>query len=202
VSWLLRPVNRDISLNQAGEFDSKNGRLGNIENGRDTKPVMGPDRLVVYVSEGASAVHRIWKGSWRSVANLQWRTNITRARPVDLSQKRLCEVRCLALLDDMNNWTGPKYIIAEADTYMKYPDDETFLHLVVNCVKLDRVPNFDDGWSPLLSAMRAGGYFVNSGEVPLRNRNSASRSTPPARNGFVSHFGIRPGMAPSRSPSI
>ena len=89
--------------------------------------------------------------------------------PVDLSQKRLCEVRCLGLLDDMNNWAGPKYMIAEGDTYMKYPDDETFPQLVVNYVKLDRVPKFDDGWTPLLSAMRAGDYFVTSGEVLIRN---------------------------------
>ena len=41
--------------------------------------------------------------------------------PVDQSEKRLCEKRCLGLLDDMNNWTGPKYMIAEGDTYMKYP---------------------------------------------------------------------------------
>src|SRR4029079_4191094 len=33
--------------------------------------------------------------------------------PVDLSEQRLCEKRCLGLLDDMNNWTGPKYMIAE-----------------------------------------------------------------------------------------
>jgi hypothetical protein len=89
--------------------------------------------------------------------------------PVDLSQKRLCEARCLGLLDDMNNWAGPKYMIAEGDTYMKYPDDETYPQLVVNYVKLDRVPKFDDGWSALLDAMRAGDFFVSSGEVLLRN---------------------------------
>ncbi|MCU1263668.1 MAG: hypothetical protein JWO80_6553 [Bryobacterales bacterium] len=89
--------------------------------------------------------------------------------PVDLSQKRLCEVRCLGLLDDMNNWTGPKYMVAEGDTYMKYPDDETFPQLVVNYVKLSQVPTFDDGWTPVLAAMRAGDYFVTSGEVLLRN---------------------------------
>jgi hypothetical protein len=89
--------------------------------------------------------------------------------PVDLSQKRLCEVRCLGLFDDMNNWAGPKYMIAEGDTYMKYPDDETYPQLVVNYVKLDRVPKFDNGWSPVLDAMRAGNYFVSSGEVLLHN---------------------------------
>ena len=66
--------------------------------------------------------------------------------PVDLSEQRLCEKRCLGLLDDMNNWAGPKYLIAEGDTYMKYPDDETFPQLIVNYVKMDRVPRYKDGW--------------------------------------------------------
>ena len=89
--------------------------------------------------------------------------------PVDQSEKRLCEKRCLGLMDDMNNWTGPKYLLAEGDTYMKYPDDETFPQLIVNYVKMDRVPKFDEGWSPLLKTMRAGDFYVSSGEVLFRN---------------------------------
>ena len=89
--------------------------------------------------------------------------------PVDQSEKRLCEVRCLELLDDMNNWSGAKYMIAEGDTYMKFPDDETYPQLVVNYVKLNKVPRFDEGWGPVLDAMRAGDYFISSGEVLLRN---------------------------------
>ncbi len=90
--------------------------------------------------------------------------------PVDQSEKRICEGRCLALLDDMNNWgAGPKYMIAEGDTYMKYPDDETFPQLIVNYVKLASVPKFDEDWAPISRAMRAGDYFVSSGEVLLRN---------------------------------
>jgi hypothetical protein len=69
----------------------------------------------------------------------------------------------------MNNWTGPKYMIAEGDTYMKYPDDEAYPQRVGNYVKLDRVPKFNDGWTPLMNAMRTGDYFVTSGEVLLRN---------------------------------
>jgi hypothetical protein len=88
--------------------------------------------------------------------------------PVDLSEKRLCEGRCLALLDDMNNWAGPKYMIAEGDTYMKYPDDETYPQLIVNYIKLDRVPKYND-WTPVLDALRAGDYFITSGEVLLRS---------------------------------
>ncbi|MCU1233524.1 MAG: hypothetical protein JWP63_1491 [Candidatus Solibacter sp.] len=89
--------------------------------------------------------------------------------PVDQSEQRLCETRCLGLMDEMNKWTGPKYLLAEGDTYMKYADDETYPQLVVNYVKLDRVPKFDEGWSPVLSALRAGDFFVTSGEVLLRN---------------------------------
>jgi len=89
--------------------------------------------------------------------------------PADLSQKRLCEHRCLDLMDEMNNWAGPRYLLAEGDTYMKYPDDETYPQLVVNYVKLDRVPAFREGWAPVLHALRAGDYFVTSGEVLVTN---------------------------------
>jgi len=89
--------------------------------------------------------------------------------PVDQSQKRLCEARCLDLLDDMNNWAGPKYLIAEGDTYTKSPEDETYPQLDVNYVKLDRLPKFSDGWMPVLQALRAGNFFVTSGEVLLHD---------------------------------
>jgi hypothetical protein len=94
--------------------------------------------------------------------------------PVDQSEKRLCEGRCLALLDDMNNWAGAKYMLAEGDTYMKYPDDETFPQLIVNYVKLPTVPRFDEDWTPIARALRAGDYFVSSGEVLIRNWNVSS----------------------------
>jgi hypothetical protein len=90
--------------------------------------------------------------------------------PVDQSEKRLCEARCLGLLDDMNNWgAGPKYMLAEGDTYMKYPDDETFPQLIVNYVKLGSVPKFDGDWTPIAKALRAGDYYISSGEVLVRN---------------------------------
>ncbi len=89
--------------------------------------------------------------------------------PVDQSEKRLCEGRCLGLLDDMNNWAGPKYMIGEGDTYMKYPDDETYPQLIVNYVKLNEVPAFDGDWTPIVRALRAGDYFVSGGEVLLRD---------------------------------
>ena len=89
--------------------------------------------------------------------------------PVDLSESRLCEKRCFGTLDDMNNWGAPKYLISEGDTYHKYPDDETYAHLMVNYIKLGRLPKFDEDWSPVLKAMRAGDFFITSGEVLFKN---------------------------------
>ncbi len=61
---------------------------------------------------------------------------------MDLSQRRLGEVRCFGTLDDMNNWGGPKFMVGEVDTYKKFPDYDLYGDFNVNYVKLDRVPGF------------------------------------------------------------
>ena len=89
--------------------------------------------------------------------------------PVDQSEKRICEGRCLGLFDDMNNWSGAKYMIAEGDTYMKDPEDETFPQMVVNYVKLASIPKFDEPWTPVLHILQTGDFFVTTGEVLFRS---------------------------------
>lgn len=89
---------------------------------------------------------------------------------MDLSEKRLCEYRCLNLLDDMNNWIGnaatrPKYLFADVDTYQKQPGDDLYANFPINYVKLDRVPLYKEDWSPILRALRAGDFFVTTGEI-------------------------------------
>ncbi len=66
----------------------------------------------------------------------------------------------------MNNWegTGPKVMVGEVDTYKKFPDYDLYGEFNVNYVKLDRVPGFDD-WSAVPRALRAGDFFVTTGEV-------------------------------------
>ena len=71
-----------------------------------------------------------------------WLGTAFKAMPVDLSQKRLGEVRCFGTLDDMNNWGGPKFMVGEVDTYKKFPDYDLYGDFNVNYVKLDRVPSF------------------------------------------------------------
>jgi hypothetical protein len=93
---------------------------------------------------------------------------------MDLSEKRLCEYRCLDLLDDMNNWTSndgtqPKYLFADCDTYQKQPGDDLYANFPVNYVKLERVPRHDEDWSPILRAVRAGEFFVTTGEILFKH---------------------------------
>ena len=94
---------------------------------------------------------------------------------IDGSETRLCDYRCLTLLDDMNNWvadlpTPPKFIQAIAETRSdigvrgKVPGDDTYGMSPVNYLKLDRVPKVDD-MSSIVNAMKRGDYFVTSGEV-------------------------------------
>ncbi len=91
-----------------------------------------------------------------------------KAMPVDLSESRLCEKRCFPTLDDMNNWDGPKYLVGEVDTYKKFPDYDLYGDFNVNYVKLGFLPPSSD-WTPVTRALRAGDFFVSTGEVLIRD---------------------------------
>lgn len=98
----------------------------------------------------------------------QWIGAAFKNLPTDLSEKRICEKRCFSVLDDMNNWGGPKYLVAEPDTYKKFPGFEVYGDISVNYVQLDRTPGPDD-WTPLVRALAVGRFFVTTGEVLIRN---------------------------------
>ena len=87
-----------------------------------------------------------------------------KAMPADLSQPRLGS-RVLDLLDDMSNWGPPKYVLGEVDVFKVEPDHELYAHMNVNYLRLDNIPNFKDGWQPLLDTLRGGRFFVTTGEV-------------------------------------
>ena len=86
--------------------------------------------------------------------------------PVDLSEKEECEVRCFGTQDDMSNWAPKaKFMIAEGDTYTKWPDDETYPQLAINYLKLDKVPLYNESWAPIIDAMQRGEFYGTTGEV-------------------------------------
>ncbi len=87
-----------------------------------------------------------------------------KAMPADLSQPRLGK-RVLDLLDDMANAGQRKYVLAEADMFRMEPSFESYAHMNVNYLRLDKVPAFDDGWHTVLDALRGGQFFASTGEV-------------------------------------
>jgi hypothetical protein len=117
---------------------------------RTKSSAMYPD---MYKDKDYFQSDRFIGGSWESL-------------PVDLSQQRLCEVRCFGLNDDMSNWAPkPKFMLAEGDTYMKRPDDDTYPFLAINYLKLDKVPLFNESWSPIVEGIHDGNFFGTTGEI-------------------------------------
>jgi hypothetical protein len=87
-----------------------------------------------------------------------------KAMPADLSRPRLGS-RVLDLMDDMENWGSKKQVIGEVDAFRMEPDFETYGHMNINYLKMDKLPRYADGWQPVLDTLRAGRFFVSTGEI-------------------------------------
>ena len=71
---------------------------------------------------------------------------------------------------------GPQEdLIGEVDVFKLDHTHEVYGHMNVNYVKLDRLPRFDEGWQPILDALRAGRFFVTTGEVLLHSATIGGR---------------------------
>lgn len=84
--------------------------------------------------------------------------------PADMSEPRLSR-RVLDLMDDMANWGYKKHVIAESDIFTMEPENETYAHLNVNYLKMDKLPDYNQGWQPILDVMQQGKLFVTTGEI-------------------------------------
>ena len=93
-----------------------------------------------------------------------WLGGAWKAMPADLSREKLGE-RVLNLMDDMANWGQRKYVPGEVDVFTIDPTHELYGHMNVNYLQLDRVPQFDAGWQPVLDVLRGGRFFVTTGEI-------------------------------------
>ncbi len=97
-----------------------------------------------------------------------WLGAAWKAMPADLSRPRLGE-RALSVLDDMANWGDRKYLPGEVDVFKIDRTHELYAHMNVNYLRLPRLPRYDEGWQPVLDALRGGRFFVTTGEVLFRN---------------------------------
>lgn len=104
----------------------------------------------------------------------RWLGAAWKAMPADLSSPRLGS-RVLNLLDDMANWGQHKYALGEVDVFKIDHTHELYGHMNVNYLRLDKAPRHEDDWSPVLDALRAGKFFVTTGEVLLTDFTVAGR---------------------------
>ncbi|TCD08548.1 hypothetical protein EZ449_11940 [Pedobacter frigidisoli] len=93
-----------------------------------------------------------------------------KAIPADLSLPTLSK-RVLNLMDDMANWGLKKHIISEADIFTVTEQNEMYAHLNVNYLQMDNLPNYKDGWQPVLDVIKNGKFFVSTGEVLIPSFN-------------------------------
>jgi len=99
-----------------------------------------------------------------------------KAMPADLSLPFLGK-RVLDLMDDMNNWGDRKKVLAEADLFTIEHENEMYAHLNVNYLKLDKLPEFKNGWQPVLDALQKGQFFSSTGEVLIPEFTVDGKST-------------------------
>jgi hypothetical protein len=87
-----------------------------------------------------------------------------KAMPANLSRPTL-GWRVLDLLDDMNQWGQKKQILGEVDVFEVHPDYELYASMNINYLRLERIPKFEEGWQPVLDALRGGEFFTTTGEI-------------------------------------
>lgn len=166
-----RPVYWSKVRSEGAEFRSNDPALGTvyrIGSAQEMLSMMEAERALMWQAHPRTKGSTFYPDAVREATHFlsdRYLGGAFQTLPADLSQARICEERCFGLLDDMNNWAGPKYLIAEGDTYTKYPEDEIYPQLTVNYIRLDQLPAFDEDWSPITEAMRRGDFFVTTGEV-------------------------------------
>jgi hypothetical protein len=99
-----------------------------------------------------------------------------KAMPADLSLPILGK-RVLDLMDDMNNWGERKKVIAEADLFTIEPENEMYAHLNVNYLKIDKLPDYKNGWQSIVDALQNGEFFSSTGEVLIPEFTVDEKST-------------------------
>lgn len=151
--------------------DPKRGTVYRVGSREDMKQLLEREHGLVW-----TAHPRIKASSWAPDAFRDqdyfkadtWLGGAWKAMPADLSNPRLGQ-RVLDLLDDMANWGAKKQVIGEVDVFKLDHTHELYGHMNINYLRLDRVPRFEEGWQPVLDAIRKGQFFVTTGEVLLHD---------------------------------
>jgi hypothetical protein len=105
-----------------------------------------------------------------------WLGGAWKAMPADLSRPRLGE-RGLDLLNDMANWGQKKYLPGEVDVFKIDRTHELYGHMNINYLRLGRLPRYEEGWQSVRDALRAGQFFVSTGEILIHDFTIGGRES-------------------------
>lgn len=167
VYWILRRSDDQPLVEQHPKY----GTVYRVGNRNDVMEVLKREKGLAWVAHP-----RIKASNWTPdifrhedfYLSDTWLGGAWKAMPADLSRPKLGE-RVLDLLDDMANWGQRKYVPGEVDVFKIDHTHELYGHMNVNYLRLDRLPRFDEGWQPILDALRGGKFFVTTGEVLLHD---------------------------------
>jgi hypothetical protein len=155
------------------EDDAKYGKIYHIGSPADLMEMTRLEDLLVFMPHPRSKASAGYPDAIKTTAyfrdenyagvGFRWGMGL------DGSEQRLCQYRCLPVLDDMNNWTAelptpPKYIQAISEIHMQGPGDDIYANNPVSYIKVDEPPQIDN-WTPIVNAIKRGNQFVTSGEV-------------------------------------
>lgn len=164
------PVYWIMSRDDNKPFLTKNKTYGNVYRIKDKKEMLNLLKLEnglawtahprikgstgypdAYKEEDFFKSDRFLGGAWK-------------AMPADLSKQRL-GIRVFDLMDDTNNWGEKKSTIAESDLFTISYENEMYAHMNINYMQMERLPSYEQGWQPLLTAMQQGRFFSTTGEI-------------------------------------
>ena len=172
LSFFPKPVNWIMSRKDDMPFvtnDPKYGKVYRIGNKEEMLKLLELEKGLAWTAHARTKASTGYPDAYKEEPFFKSETFMGaawKAIPADLSWQTLSK-RVLNLLDDMSNWGLKKHIIAESDIFTITHQNEMYAHLNVNYLQLDKLPDFKDGWQPVLDAMQKGKFFVSTGEVLL-----------------------------------
>ena len=163
VMWVLsRPKGKPFT-----EIHPKYGRIYYVGNADDVLKLMELEKGLMWAAHPRIKSSTGYPDRYRNKSFFKsdrYLGGAWKAMPANLSKPRL-GWRVIDLLDDMSNWGDKKYIVGEVDIFQVDNTTEFYAHANVNYLRLDKIPRFQDGWSPVLKALRDGAFFISTGEV-------------------------------------
>lgn len=174
MSFFPKPVYWVLNNTEQKPFGEKSetyGKVYHVGSDADVLKLMEKENGLMWVAHG-----RI-KGSTGYPDDYKEKTFYTSDRylgaawknmPADLSEEKMGN-RIFNLMDDMANWGHKKYALGEVDVFDIQNDYELYGAMNINYLKLDKLPDFKDGWQPVLDVLRNGNFWVGTGEIVLKD---------------------------------